>query len=136
MPIRCEPTGYGNVQGRPVTQLVHTLHGALPIRFFADQDGPVLITQRSRDDFGCAGGSSIDQDHHRPIICGPCARLYGVRSLLAAPLVLYVSCSPPTLARDLAKLCASGYGVESLELYDFFPNTYHVETLAVLSRPE
>jgi len=46
----------------------------------------------------------------------------------------YVSCSPPTLARDVALLVARGYRLNSIELFDFFPQTYHVECLAKLTR--
>lgn len=52
----------------------------------------------------------------------------------AVPLLLYVSCSPSSLAVDLAALVESGYRVRSLELFDFYPQTYHVESLAVLER--
>jgi len=59
-----------------------------------------------------------------------------VRALVAnaAPLLLYVSCSPTSLACDIAALQASGYRVDSLELFDFYPQTYHVESLAILER--
>ncbi len=46
----------------------------------------------------------------------------------------YVSCSPPTLARDLGFLVNQGYTLISLELFDFFPQTYHIESLARLMR--
>ncbi|HXH03477.1 MAG TPA: class I SAM-dependent RNA methyltransferase [Candidatus Competibacteraceae bacterium] len=46
----------------------------------------------------------------------------------------YLSCSAGTLARDLRRLCAAGYEVERITPYDFFPQTYHVETLALLRR--
>jgi 23S rRNA (uracil1939-C5)-methyltransferase len=52
---------------------------------------------------------------------------------LSPGTVLYVSCNPSTLARDLKKFSAL-YDVEAVELFDFFPNTYHIETLAVLRR--
>jgi 23S rRNA (uracil1939-C5)-methyltransferase len=45
----------------------------------------------------------------------------------------YVSCSPPTLARDLGFLLKHGYQLDSLELFDFFPQTYHIESLARLT---
>jgi 23S rRNA (uracil1939-C5)-methyltransferase len=51
-----------------------------------------------------------------------------------APLLIYVSCAPSSLARDVAALEAHDYRVESLELFDFYPQTYHVESLAVLAR--
>lgn len=45
----------------------------------------------------------------------------------------YVSCSPPTLARDLGFLLKHGYHLDGLELFDCFPQTYHIESLARLS---
>jgi 23S rRNA (uracil1939-C5)-methyltransferase len=47
-------------------------------------------------------------------------------------LVLYVSCLAESLARDVQILSESGYSAEKLELFDFYPQTYHVELLAVL----
>jgi 23S rRNA (uracil1939-C5)-methyltransferase len=46
----------------------------------------------------------------------------------------YVSCSPPTLARDLGLMLKHGYHLDSLEMFDFFPQTFHIESLARLSR--
>ena len=46
----------------------------------------------------------------------------------------YLSCSAGTLSRDLAALAAAGHTVEALIPYDFFPQTHHVETLALLKR--
>ena len=46
----------------------------------------------------------------------------------------YLSCSAGTLHRDLDILTAAAYRVERLTPYDFFPQTYHVETLALLQR--
>ena len=49
--------------------------------------------------------------------------------------IAYLSCSAGTLAKDLAMLCESGYKVQTLQPFDFFPQTPHVETLALLQRP-
>ena len=46
--------------------------------------------------------------------------------------VTYVSCDPATLARDLKKLIAGGYAIESLRAFDLFPQTHHVETVVRL----
>ncbi len=46
--------------------------------------------------------------------------------------VAYLSCDPTTLARDLAQLTRSGYRIAALHLIDLFPQTYHLETLAIL----
>jgi 23S rRNA (uracil1939-C5)-methyltransferase len=47
--------------------------------------------------------------------------------------LLYISCAPDTLARDLAKLRDAGYRVESIRLFDMFPRTMHFETVCLLS---
>ncbi|MGI8856634.1 MAG: class I SAM-dependent RNA methyltransferase [Thermomicrobiales bacterium] len=49
---------------------------------------------------------------------------------------VYVSCNPITLARDLALFVAAGYTLRTLELFDFFPQTSHVESLAYLTAEE
>jgi 23S rRNA (uracil1939-C5)-methyltransferase len=48
--------------------------------------------------------------------------------------LVYVSCDPATLARDLVRLGATTEGLTTLRSYDMFPQTSHVETLAVLDR--
>lgn len=48
------------------------------------------------------------------------------------PRILYLSCDPPTLARDLRLLREEGYRVRRLQGYDMFPQTAHIETLVEL----
>ena len=47
--------------------------------------------------------------------------------------ICYVSCDPATLARDLKKLLAGGYQLTTIEAFDMFPQTHHVETVVHLS---
>jgi 23S rRNA (uracil1939-C5)-methyltransferase len=65
---------------------------------------------------------------------------------LGAPKIVYLSCDPSTLARDLAVLTGSArkpatavepahrYEIEQVELFDLFPQTFHIETLVKLRR--
>jgi len=46
--------------------------------------------------------------------------------------ICYVSCDPATLARDLKKLIAGGYSLDSIVAFDMFPQTHHVETVVHL----
>jgi 23S rRNA (uracil1939-C5)-methyltransferase len=48
--------------------------------------------------------------------------------------IVYVSCDPATLSRDVKTLVESGYCLERLHMVDLFPQTYHQETVAVLQR--
>ena len=48
--------------------------------------------------------------------------------------ILYVSCEPSTLARDLARLVSLGYNVKRLQPLDMFPQTYHIEAIAELEK--
>jgi 23S rRNA (uracil1939-C5)-methyltransferase len=62
-----------------------------------------------------------------PEVCALLARI-------AAPTLIYISCSPEALPRDLATLAASGYSIAELHLFDLFPQTTHIETVVILAR--
>ena len=52
---------------------------------------------------------------------------------MAPQRVVYVSCDPATLARDLKLLTAAGYTLQTAEAFDLFPRCAHVETVVLLS---
>ncbi len=53
---------------------------------------------------------------------------------IGAARLRYVSCDPATLARDLVPLMAAGYHIEEAHLFDLFPETFHIESVMLLSR--
>ena len=53
---------------------------------------------------------------------------------LSPQKVVYVSCNPETLARDLSFLTRKGYKVKKIQPVDMFPHTEHVETVCLLVR--
>lgn len=55
-------------------------------------------------------------------------------SEVSAPEMVYVSCDPATMARDLRVFLSAGYSVEHITLADLFPQTLHLETVVRLGR--
>ncbi len=53
---------------------------------------------------------------------------------LEAPKIVYVSCNPEALARDLGSFLARSYRIVAIHPFDFFPHTPHLETLAILTK--
>jgi 23S rRNA (uracil1939-C5)-methyltransferase len=58
----------------------------------------------------------------------------GMAAGLGAARLVYVSCNPSTFAREAPIILAKGYTLESITLVDQFPNTYHIEMVAVFRR--
>ena len=77
-------------------------------------------------------------DHQAAILdppragCEPAALAELLR--LAPERLVYVSCEPSTHARDIALLVRGGYRLRRAAIVDMFPQTYHVETVALLER--
>jgi 23S rRNA (uracil1939-C5)-methyltransferase len=79
----------------------------------------------------------IEREHPSLIVCDPPRAGLGAEAArllarIAAPEVVYVSCDPTTLARDLALLTERTYTIESVTLIDLFPQTFHIETIVTL----
>lgn len=72
------------------------------------------------------------------IICDPprqgIARLAPLLSLLTKRRIVYISCDPATLCRDLDELCQQGFIIKCLQPIDMFPQTHHIETVTVLEK--
>jgi 23S rRNA (uracil1939-C5)-methyltransferase len=82
-----------------------------------------------------AAGGPVDAVLLDPPRAGCDGRVTGWLALAGPARVVYLSCDPATLARDLHVLVASGpYTVESLDLVDMFPQTAHIESVVALRR--
>ncbi len=94
------------------------------------------------EDSGRVGkGTVLPNNFHRPDLAvvdpprsGLGERVARMLVTLGAPRVVYVSCDPSTLARDLAVLLKAGYRLEQVHLVDLFPQTFHLETVVHLVR--
>ena len=53
---------------------------------------------------------------------------------LDIPYIIYVSCDPATLARDVGRLQKHGYALDRIQPFDLFPQTYHGECVCTMSR--
>lgn len=62
------------------------------------------------------------------------AEITALLAEIAAPALVYVSCDPATLARDLHALLSAGYAIRSITFADLFPQTFHLETVVELRR--
>lgn len=65
---------------------------------------------------------------------GATAEILAAIVALAPRRVVYMSCNPETLARDLERLAAAGYATSTIHPFDFLPQTDHVECVAVAVR--
>jgi 23S rRNA (uracil1939-C5)-methyltransferase len=96
------------------------------VRFFAGDALPLaLALGREGRRFGAV---LLDPPRDGAKGIGPALRQLG------APRAVYVSCDPATLARDLKGCCQAGYRVEVVQAVDMFPQTHHVEGVALLAR--
>lgn len=60
--------------------------------------------------------------------------IFEVSDIKSIEKVVYVSCDPSTLARDLKDFISRGFKLKSVKLLDMFPQTYHIESISVLER--
>ncbi len=99
------------------------------VEFFAGDVGEVL----QQDDFKQAAGE-VDLVVVDPPRAGLLPEAREQLKQIDAPRLVYVSCNPRALARDLAELCDFGYQIDTIQPVDMFPHTYHVENVALLEK--
>jgi 23S rRNA (uracil1939-C5)-methyltransferase len=79
-------------------------------------------------------GGPVDLVVLDPPRSGAGMQVVGEIARLSPRRVAYVSCDPATLARDAGRLVAAGYQLEEVQPVDLFPQTFHVESVALFVR--
>ncbi len=64
---------------------------------------------------------------------GCCEKFLDALTLINPQKIVYISCNPSTMARDIKYICKSGYEIKYIQPVDMFPQTMHVETYVLLS---
>jgi len=121
--LRARSVAAVEAQG-PALELARTDLGGGNVRFF------------SGDALALAGALAREGRRFGAVLLDPPREgMKGVGPLLrslAVPRAVYVSCDPATLARDLRAAVAAGYRVVEVQPVDMFPQTHHVEAVALL----
>lgn len=105
------------------------LNGKKNVRFICADAGQYMV-QMAED------GAKVDVVFLDPPRSGSDEAFLSSVCRLAPKKVVYVSCGPDTLARDLKYLVKKGYKVEKIQPVDLFPRTSHVETVVLMSRKD
>ena len=120
------------VESAPASKaaLAHNLEGTAGLAVHAD----TLQFLRSHSNLSGPLKSVPDLIVVDPPRSGLGAEVTALLAAVRAPVMVYVSCDPATLARDLRVLVGSGYQIQSVTLADLFPQTFHLETIVHLRR--
>jgi 23S rRNA (uracil1939-C5)-methyltransferase len=107
------------------------------ITFFVGDVGKVLESDAFREAVGAddtAQGTGIDVVLVDPPRSGLLPGAVEQIKAIGAPRLVYVSCNPAALAENIRELEAGGYRLRSIQPVDMFPQTYHIENVALFER--
>ena len=102
------------------------------IRFYNDDAGQFMV--KYADDIITEGKESVDVVFMDPPRAGSDEKFMSSVVKLSPKKVVYISCNPETLARDLQYFTKHGYKAVQGEAYDMFPFTSHVECVVLMTR--
>ena len=102
-------------------------NGMKNARFYCDDAGEFMQALAEN-------GESADVVFMDPPRSGSSKKFIDSLTAMKPERVVYISCNPETLARDLQFITKKGYGVKKIQPVDMFPHTTHVETVCLLSK--
>lgn len=104
----------------------------------AEQNGIENCLFTRSDAFNAIKKLVKDTDKFDLILLDPprqgCKNITPYLPALGAEYIIYISCDPATLARDLVQLAKSGYSIKKCRAVDMFPQTHHIESISLLKR--
>lgn len=139
--------GIGTISLALAKQAGHVIGAEIVPQAIEDAKENAKRNAVSNAEFFCGDAGSIAQklaqDGIRPdVICvdpprkGLAPDVPATLAQMAPQRIVYVSCDPATLARDIKRLEELGYHTEKAQAVDLFPRTAHVETVVLLSRKD
>ena len=96
--------------------------------------GEVLTATAAENENGGGSGNKETFIVLDPPRTGISAEAAAILAASGADNIVYVSCNPPTLARDARLIADGGYDLISVRPFDMFPETSNLETVAVFGR--
>jgi 23S rRNA (uracil1939-C5)-methyltransferase len=106
----------------------------------AKSNGLTNCSFQKRDVLSACRELSAGKDSFDTVVCDPPRQGLGPLAQLAADLarrkLVYISCDPATLVRDLQVLVECGLSIKTIQPVDMFPQTHHIETVVMLEKSE
>lgn len=103
------------------------LNNVKNISFYNEDAGEFMLQMAEQ-------GEKVDVLFMDPPRAGSDEKFLSSVITLAPKTIVYVSCNPETMARDLKSLVANGYSAQEIQPVDMFPHTNHVESVVLMSR--
>lgn len=121
-----------SVEGAPVAvKNARENSAAAGLDTITSQEGDVYKTLKNLSDTTLTHPQIILLDPPRS---GAGRKICNLLSSFQAETIIYISCNPASLARDISYLRQGGYELTSIHAYDIYPLTHHVETICLMSR--
>ncbi|MBS4916107.1 MAG: 23S rRNA (uracil(1939)-C(5))-methyltransferase RlmD [Clostridiales bacterium] len=98
--------------------------------YFTRADAGDFLSEMAKE------GGQADVVFLDPPRAGSTPKFLSSLAMLGPKRIVYISCNPETLARDLRQLTETGYAVRHVQPVDMFPHTNHVETVVLLTKEE